>query len=124
MSNLPFSQIDGFSLAATGDMPDERDLIYRARPMLLDEEMKYPDDLMILDQKSEGACTGFGLAAVINRLNQLRNNKIKVSSRMLYEMARKVSKTHGGFDNDPATLNDILNVCSRKIPCGYSRNLI
>ena len=89
MSNLPLSQIDGFSLTATGDMPDERDLIYRARPSLLDEEMKYPEDLMILDQESEGACTGFGLAAVINRLNQLRNKKIKVSSRMLYEMARK-----------------------------------
>lgn len=62
----------------------------------------YTDDGMILNQLGEGACTGFGLAAVINHLNwqqsiSIENDQItcpsdiedqKVSTRMLYNMAR------------------------------------
>jgi hypothetical protein len=42
----------------------------------------------VLDQGTEGACTGFALAAVINLLNTERSRKFAASARMLYEMAQ------------------------------------
>jgi hypothetical protein len=42
----------------------------------------------ILDQGTEGACTGFALAAVINFLLARRGARRTVSPRMLYEIAR------------------------------------
>ncbi len=80
-------------------------------PSLEDVEKVFPDytkNEMILNQGKEGACTGFGLAAVINYLlwrNGLKANKeklnidymkkIKVSSRMLYNMARIYDEWEG-----------------------------
>ena len=55
---------------------------------------KYVKDDMILDQGKEGACTGFGLGAVINFLGWRRALESgtpvlpKVSPRMLYHLAR------------------------------------
>jgi hypothetical protein len=55
---------------------------------------RYEADGMILDQGREGACTGFGLAAVINYLRWKQavdageKAPDKVSERMLYQMAR------------------------------------
>lgn len=43
----------------------------------------------ILDQKNEGACTGFAVAAAINLLNQRIDKDTVVSARMLYEMAKR-----------------------------------
>src|SRR5690606_17219884 len=48
---------------------------------------------LILDQGQEGACTGFGLAAVINYLLWVRSGykmtaEEKVSERMIYHLAR------------------------------------
>jgi pimeloyl-ACP methyl ester carboxylesterase len=43
----------------------------------------------------EGACTGFGLAAVINRLHQSQGRDVRVSPRMLYEMARRHDEWRG-----------------------------
>jgi hypothetical protein len=82
-------ELDGYQLNASVDMPDSRDWLYRAPPVRLKSSIKKPADLFILDQKSEGACTGFGLAAVINFLNHQRGIKRNISARMLYEMARK-----------------------------------
>jgi hypothetical protein len=65
-------ELDGYQLNASVDMPDSRDWLYRAPPVRLKSSIKKPADLFILDQKSEGACTGFGLAAVINFLNHQR----------------------------------------------------
>lgn len=51
----------------------------------------YIRDKMVLDQGSDGACTGFGLAAVINYIlwrDELKPQKIRVSPRMLYHMAK------------------------------------
>lgn len=81
--------LDGYTLTATPDLPDNRDWEYKAPPIPLKTAMAKPRALLILDQKREGACTGFGLAAVVNLLNQNRNSKVQVSARMLYEMARK-----------------------------------
>ena len=49
----------------------------------------------ILDQGKEGACTGFGLAAVINYQLAKQGVKRSVSPRMLYEMARKYDEWPG-----------------------------
>ncbi|HEY8357127.1 MAG TPA: C1 family peptidase [Ramlibacter sp.] len=52
----------------------------------------------ILDQGTEGACTGFGLAAVANYLLAMRKGKRDarpVSARMLYELARRYDEWPG-----------------------------
>jgi phage terminase Nu1 subunit (DNA packaging protein) len=84
------------------DTLDFRDKMYEATlyevptAISLDEykEWKVP----ILDQGQEGACTGFGLATVANYL--LRRRKVvpdpkQVSSRMLYEMAKRYDEWPG-----------------------------
>jgi hypothetical protein len=86
------------------DRVDLRDLPYRPPVGCLDpiypsEEtiakrlQKYLESYLILDQGKEGACTGFGLAAIINYLLWLRSGfKLtaadRVSPRMLYHLAR------------------------------------
>lgn len=104
-------EIQGRMFDARPDRVDYRDRIYN--PPLVCLPPQYPDDgfitghlsdyttkhRLILDQGKEGACTGFGLAAVINYLlwkkhfdDELRTGKpgklVTVSPRMLYHMAR------------------------------------
>jgi hypothetical protein len=53
---------------------------------------------LVLDQGSEGACTGFGLAAVCNfllRVRKVRPSRTPVSPRMLYAMARRYDEWPG-----------------------------
>lgn len=83
------AKIDGYVVDALADVPDFRDLEYRPALIQLEHEVDPPADLEILDQGQEGACTGFGLAAVINKRNQDRHSPVRVSARMLYEMAKK-----------------------------------
>ena len=75
-------------LTAVQDVPDLRDWPFEPSLRMLRRYITVPRGLQILDQKTEGACTGFGLAAVINLLNRERGSKVRVSPRMLYEMAR------------------------------------
>lgn len=97
MSTAKFATTpDGYSLTAISDRPDSRDLYYcpaleRIAPSL------EPDfaHIEVLDQEKEGACTGFGLAAVVNLLNARRGSDIRVSARMLYNMARKFDRWPG-----------------------------
>jgi hypothetical protein len=52
----------------------------------------------VLDQRNEGACTGFGLATVANYLLTRRKvvpDPAPVSARMLYEMARRYDEWPG-----------------------------
>lgn len=81
--------IDGFPVNAVSDIPDFRDHYYIPALVQLAPIIPPPKNSYILNQGKEGACTGFGLAAVINLLNQRRNSPVRVSARMLYEMARK-----------------------------------
>ncbi len=84
-------------LDAFPDRIDVRDWIYQPTLMALPTEIINCDRVpCILDQKNEGACTGFALAAIINF--QLTQNgrcipktieKLGASPRMLYEMARR-----------------------------------
>jgi Papain family cysteine protease len=99
-------------LDARPDRPDLRDRIYM--PPLRPLPPEYPpadwvqmhlpaycEAGLILDQGSEGACTGFGLAAVINYL-QFRAAVVhqapmmpRVSERMLYHLARRYDEWPG-----------------------------
>ena len=79
---------DGYPLSAIQDAPDLRDFPFEPALKKLKKRIDPPSGLTILDQKHEGACTGFGLAAVINLLNDQRDEDVRVSPRMLYEMAR------------------------------------
>jgi len=76
-------------LDAFPDRMDVRDWAYQPSLLPLPDTIancgKVP---VILDQGSEGACTGFALSGVVNYLLAQRNVKRAVSPRMLYEMAR------------------------------------
>ncbi|MEW8437691.1 MAG: C1 family peptidase [Candidatus Thiodiazotropha taylori] len=85
---LETSTIDERALDALPDIPDYRDRWYEPSLAALRQRLEPPDDLIILDQGLEGACTGFGLAATINRLHQTHGRDTRVSARMLYEMAK------------------------------------
>jgi hypothetical protein len=77
---------------ATRDSLDFRDLIYTPTLKAL-RDFLLPDrkGIHILNQGQEGACTGFGLAAVINYLLFKRGlpRGYRVSPYMLYEMAKR-----------------------------------
>ncbi|MGH8873377.1 MAG: C1 family peptidase, partial [Acidimicrobiia bacterium] len=78
---------DRIYLPALIEVPPRRDL---------DEYRRY--GVPVLDQGSEGACTGFGLAAVANfllRRRMIAPNVGQVSARMLYEMARRYDEWEG-----------------------------
>ena len=80
---------------ALPDVPDYRDRWYEPTLAALAQSMTYPTNAHILDQGEEGACTGFGLAAVVNLLQQRQGRKVRVSPRMLYEMARRFDEWRG-----------------------------
>ena len=90
------------------DPLDLRDLMYegslRELPFKIDNRPRVP---ILLDQGREGACTGFGLAAVVNFLlynrsdtppatkQNLRKLDNSASARMLYEMAKRYDEWEG-----------------------------
>jgi len=90
-----FGSLDGYTLNAVEDTQDFRDYSYQPALVSLHEEMSPPKNPIILDQGREGACTGFGLGAVINLLLNNRGSKRKISTRMLYEMAKKYDEWDG-----------------------------
>lgn len=79
------------------DSFDSRDLIYR--PALLEvlrpEVLPRWPGIEVLDQREEGACTGFGLAATINYLLHLRGRSERASARMLFETAKRYDQWPG-----------------------------
>lgn len=89
MVESKMNKLDGKTLNVQEDVPDFRDRIYEPSLLQLEPHISPPGNLTILNQGQEGACTGFGLAAVINKLNSDRNMNVQVSPRMLYEMAKK-----------------------------------
>ena len=100
------------TLDARPDRPDLRDRIYQPPLVSLPPQFPPPDWIktylpryskagLILDQGEEGACTGFGLAAVINYLLFRQSVHAKaapsptVSTRMIYHLARKYDEWPG-----------------------------
>ncbi len=78
------------------DRVDIRDWFYRPGLNALPEEVvncgRVPE---ILDQGSDGACTGYALAAVIQFLLNAHGIRRRVSPWMLYEMARRYDEWPG-----------------------------
>ena len=75
--------------------PGPAGLVLQAHPAPAEQDGGAPRDQKILNQHSEGACTGFALAAAINYQYQLAGEPIRVSPRMLYEMARRFDEWPG-----------------------------
>ncbi len=102
MSQKPFKQkkvkIGGKKriLNARKDTPDSRDRMYKSSLIQLLPQIDNRGICEVLDQGEEGACTGFGLAAVIDLLTIKKGNgNFAASPRMLYEMAKKHDKWPG-----------------------------
>ncbi|MEO6006026.1 MAG: C1 family peptidase [Opitutus sp.] len=91
------ADMTGRTLDAFPDKIDVRDWFYQPGLASLPDQIVNCDSVpTILDQGSEGACTGFALAAVINFLLAARNREDRsVSPRMLYEMARHYDEWPG-----------------------------
>jgi hypothetical protein len=91
-------------LAARPDAPDFRDFIYEPALIALRPGMPVPPGLRIRDQGRSAACTGFGLAAVIDLLRRRDGDRDRdvretaVSARMLYEMALRHDEWAGEAD--------------------------
>lgn len=86
------------------DSADFRDRIYSPVLQTLPREF-FPDPALILlrNQGEEGACTGFGLAAMINFLHRGKGIEEPVSERMLYEMAKQHDRWPGeAYDGSSA----------------------
>lgn len=87
------------NLDARADVLDFRDRMYAPTlievPTRIDLENYKKVGAPILDQGREGACTGFGLAAVANYLLRKRvvvPDETLVSPRMFYEMAKRLDE--------------------------------
>ena len=83
-------------LNVRSDPPDIRDRMYEPALIQLKSEIDSRRWAEVGNQGTEGACTGFGLAAVINLLkNRSGQGNFRASPRMLYEMAKKHDKWPG-----------------------------
>lgn len=90
------------TLDARPDTLDFRDKMFEATlvevPIHIPLEQYRSRTVPILDQGTEGACTGFGLATVAHHLLRSRRvdpDDIPVSPRMFYEMARRYDEWPG-----------------------------
>ncbi len=103
MANKNPAKLGNHLLTARADAPDFRDYVYQPALVKLEPALPVPENLYIRDQKTSNACTGFALAAVIDRLiaesnRQMDGQPINVSARMLYDMARKYDEWEGEDD--------------------------
>lgn len=90
---------------ARPDTADFRDRMFEPRLDNIPTQMPLPVFLRlktpVLDQRDDGACTAFGLAAVVHALLRLRPpdpanvRPVRVSTRMLYDMARRYDEWEG-----------------------------
>lgn len=99
MSDL---QLEDRTFDARPDTMDFRDRMYEPSlievPPVVDLDRYRRFGLPILNQGTEGACTGFGLATVSNYLLRKRESDPDptiVSPRMMYEMARRYDEWPG-----------------------------
>jgi hypothetical protein len=91
ISTSPRVKISGKQrlLNAVKDAPDLRDRWYEPSLVQLKPQVDNSKHAVIRDQGEDGACTGFGLAAVIDVLKRKNGQSgFRASTRMLYEMAK------------------------------------
>ena len=103
MANKKPAKLGNHFLTARADAPDFRDFVYRPALVRLKPVLPVPESLHIRNQKTSNACTGFALAAVIDRLiaestRETDGQTTHVSARMLYEMARRYDEWEGEDD--------------------------
>ncbi len=103
MARTRTARLGQFKLTARTDAPDFRDFPYEPALVNLKPRLEVPADLNIRNQKSSNACTGFGLAAVIDRLaseagRSIDGQPLTVSALMLYEMALRYDEWPGEAD--------------------------
>jgi N-acetyl-anhydromuramyl-L-alanine amidase AmpD len=90
------SEVINRTLDAAPDRVDTRDWFYQPRLVPLPNRIINIDRVPeVLDQGTEGACTGFALAGVINFLLAQQGIARSVSRRMLYELARRYDEWPG-----------------------------
>ncbi len=87
---------------ARPDVADFRDLLFSATlvevPPRVSLHSYQQYEVPVLDQGDEGSCTGFALATVANYLlyrRAIEPNRLPVSPRMLYEMAKRYDEWPG-----------------------------
>lgn len=104
----------GKKFLALPDVPDIRDRFYEPTLAPLVAVMPVADELHILDQGTEGACTGFALAAVVNRLASRNTIDVsdvirgrRVSPFMLYTNAKRYDEWPGA-DYEGSSLRGAL----------------
>ena len=117
------------TLNVYNDPPDIRDRMYEPALIELRKSIDHRDPSLVLDQGLEGACTGFGLAAVINLLSaKSSRDGFRASTRMLYEMARKHDEWPGE-DYDGSSCRGAIRgwrnmgVCADGDPKNTKKNL-
>jgi hypothetical protein len=101
---------------AVADVPDLRDWMYDPSLIHLEKQRQPPRDQKILNQYGEGACTGFALAAAINLLYSRAEEDVRVSPRMLYEMAKRHDEWPGE-DYDGSSLRGAIKGWSNMGVC-------
>lgn len=80
------------------DVFDLRDRQYQPQLTPLPERIPVPREAAarrVRDQLSEGACTGFAMAAVVNHLMAARGRRFDASARFLYENAKRYDEWKG-----------------------------
>lgn len=100
----------GRTLNVRPDTLDFRDRMFAPTlvevPSIVDLKDYRKTGAPILDQGTEGACTGFGLATVVNYLLRMRKvvpDKTAVSPWMLYQLARRYDEWSGeNYDGSSA----------------------
>ena len=86
------SKVAGRRFDILPDMPDIRDRIYIPTLRPLRSALKTKVSISVLDQGADQSCTGFSLAHVVDCLlyrETIEEPQIRVSARMLYEMAKR-----------------------------------
>ena len=94
---------------ARPDSIDFRDRFYQPSIALAPKAEVYPDDALPVKHQGEtNACTGFGLALVVEHLSRKRNNAAPVSPFMLYSMARRYDEFAGSARDEGSSLRGAL----------------
>ena len=85
------AKLDKRVLNVRADVPDLRDRFYSPTLKRLEPTKAVPkiSAKRVINQGTEGSCTGCALAGLIDYLNKLRGYDHRVSPRMLYEMAKR-----------------------------------
>ena len=102
------------------DYPDDRDWPYRpSLNTIAYPELRPTDHLSIMDQKSDGACAGYALAATINLLlHRSGRTDEYVSARMLYLMARRHDEW-AGEDYEGSSIRGAIKGWKNMGVCDY-----